>query len=111
MGTRSLLWAVMALFFLITSCATAPGRIYTNITRPLTTDFNNTRIGTKKAVLEEHSIKEPVSGYGLTFEWSSYQINQVAQKAGITRIGFIEEQTKSYVFGLYSHRTLIIYGD
>lgn len=92
-------------------CSLAAGRLYTNVTRPYTRDFNNTRLGAKSCVLKSHHMKEPVSGYGVTVEWSMDQIQAEAAKAGITRISCIDVQTISFVLGIYTRRKLIIYGD
>ena len=107
--TRFLCTTLIVLF--LTGCSTAPGRIYTNITRPFSDDFNNTSIGSKQVILDEHSIKEPISGYGASFQWSNAQIMSAARKAGITHIAFIEEQTLSILFGIYERKRLVIYGD
>ena len=89
----------------------APGRLYTNVTLPYSTDFNSSTIGSKQCVLDEHKIRDPVSGYGTTVEWSTDLIRSEAQKAGITNITYTEIQTLSIMMGIYTRRRLIIHGD
>ena len=103
---------IIGLALLLTGCAaTAPGRLYTNVIRPHSTDFRVTPVGTKRCVLDEHRLKEPVSGYGVTVEWSMDRIRSEAQKAGITNIYYTEVQTVSILMGTYRRRRLIIHGD
>ena len=88
-----------------------PGRLYSNVTLPYSTDFNNTPMGGKSCILKDHQIKEPVSGYGVSVEWSTNQIQSAAREAGISTIRYIDVQTISYVLGIYTRRQLIIYGE
>lgn len=104
------------LIFLLAAClagcsTSGPGRLYTNVTQPYTRDFNNTRLGEKACILSSHHLKEPVSGYGVSVEWSTDRIQAEAEKAGITRISCIDIQTISFVLGIYTRRKLIVYGD
>jgi len=88
-----------------------PGQLYTNVTLPYSTDFNNTPQGSKYCVLTDHRIKEPVSSYGVTVEWSMDQIQSAARKAGIQNITYIDVQTISFLLGVYTRKKLIVYGD
>ncbi len=106
---------IVVLFFLalhIAGCSrSGPGLLYTNLTQPYSTDFKNTPAGTRQCILKAHRIKEPVSGYGVTLEWSTNQIQSAAREAGIEKIRYIDVQTLSFLMGIYSRRELIIYGD
>jgi hypothetical protein len=103
---------VILLLALLSGCAaTAPGRIYTDITRPYTTNFDQTYIGEKHFAFDAHSVQEPFSGRGVTVEWSSGRIEELAAREGIEEIRYIEEQTLSILLGIYQRRRLIIYGD
>lgn len=103
---------IIGLALLFTGCAaTAPGRLYTNMIRPHSTDFHVTPVGTKRCVLDEHRVKEPASGYGVTVEWSTDRIRSEAQKAGITNIAYTEVQTLSILMGIYCRQRLIVHGD
>ena len=128
MVIRYIFTAILVLF--LSGCSLAvPGKIYTNITLPYSsdlnniprllisssmpnsTDFNNTAIGTKYCVLNSHTVEEPFSGYGIRVQWSTNQILSAAQDAGITSIFYIDEQTFSILLGIYTRRKLIIYGE
>ena len=103
---------VAGLVLLLGGCAgTAPGRLYSNVTLPYSSDFSNTAIGSKRFVLDEYRLKEPLTGYGMTVEWSDNSIKSAAAAAGISKIAYMEQQTVSFVLGIYSRRSLIIYGD
>jgi hypothetical protein len=107
---RSLL--VVSISLLIMGCSSvAPGRLYTHITLPASTDFKKTPVGTKRCVLNEHSLKEPFSGVGVSVMWSSDRIKSAAQAAGITRIAYTEKQIFSLFLGIYTRTRLIVYGD
>lgn len=88
-----------------------PGRLYSNVTLPFSKDFNNTPKGSKQCILTDHRIKEPASGYGMTVEWSTNQIQAAAREAGIENVYYMDIHTISYVLGIYTRRELIIYGD
>jgi hypothetical protein len=103
---------LLGLVLVFCGCSiSGPGQLYTNITLPYTRDFNRTPVGGKQCVLKEHRVREPVSGYGVTVEWSSDRIQAAANKAGITEISCIDVQTVSFLLGIYTRRKLIIYGD
>ena len=110
MGNKGLVVLVAVLW--LWGCARpGPGRLYANVVRPYSTDFNHTSVGSKQCIIKDYRLKEPVSGYGVTVEWSSSQIQAAARSAGIERISYIDVQTISLLMGLYSRRKLIIYGD
>jgi len=88
-----------------------PGRLYTNVILPYSKDFSNTPKGSKHCILKDHNIQEPVSGYGVTIEWSVDQIQLAAREAGIKNINYIDVQTISFLLGIYTRRKLIVYGD
>lgn len=87
------------------------GCLYTDMTIPLTTNFNNTKVGTKRFVLDERRLSEPVTGLGISVAWTEDLIRSEAKKAGITQIHFIEQEIVSVLLDIYIHRKLIIYGD
>ena len=87
------------------------GNIYTNVVLPYTTDFQDSSVGSKRCVLDEYQLREPVSGYGVSVEWTTGRILAAAQAAGISRISYTEMQTMSILMGIYRRQRLIIYGD
>jgi hypothetical protein len=100
----------IVLIFLIAGCS-GIGLIYTNVIRPYSVDYHDTKIGTKQCVIDSHSVSEPVTGYGVSVEWSSDVIETAAAQAGITEITCIDEQTLSILLGIYTRERLIIYGN
>ena len=102
-----------ALLLYLAGCSMAgPGRLYTHVTLPYSRDFNSTPLGARQCVLKAtHHLREPVSGYGVTVEWSADQIQAAARRAGISQISYMDLQTTSFVLGIYTRQKLIIYGD
>lgn len=87
------------------------GDIYTNVVLPYSTDFRDSPVGSKRCVLDEHQFREPVTGYGVSVEWTAGRILAAARRAGISRISYTEMQTLSFLMGIYRRQRLIIYGD
>jgi hypothetical protein len=87
------------------------GRIYTDTTVPYTKVFRETPAGAKQCVLNDHQIKDPVTGINLSVEWTAELIKSEANKAGIKNIYYIDQRTFSILFGIYKRKSLIIYGD
>ena len=81
-------FVILLLVLFLAGCSiSGPGQLYTNITLPYTRDFNRNPVGGKQCVLKEHRVREPVSGYGVTVEWSSDRIQAAADKAGLVVVG------------------------
>lgn len=68
-------------------------------------------LGILATVKQEGLFEEPMSGYGVTVEWSTNRIQSAARDAGISPIRYMDIQTISFLLGSYSQRKLIIYGD
>jgi hypothetical protein len=96
---------IVLILFLNTGCS-SPGLIYTNITRPDTTNFNNSPIGSKICRVNAHRLKVRVSG-----EWSSKIIDNAMREAGMTKCYYVDVKTLSLLLGTYKRTTLILYGD
>ena len=104
-------YCVIILIALIMTGCSSPGRLYTNITRPYTTNFNNTPVGTKTCRIKAHRIKEPITPVGVSGEWSSEIINNAMREAGMTKCYYIDEKTFSLLLESFRRKTLILYGD
>lgn len=98
-------------FVLLMSGCSVPGRLYTNITEPLTENFASTSVGAKKCILRDYSIQEPISGYNVAAEWTSDVIIAAAQEAGITNICYMDQHTFSIFSGVYKKTEVIVYGN
>lgn len=108
MATKCLL--LLALLLIAQGCS-VPGRLITNTTEPYTVNFDNTPVGTKKFVLNDYRLKEPITGYNISAEWTSDRILRSAKEAGITNVHYIDVHTFAIMLGIYKRKTLIIYGD
>ena len=101
-----------ALLALTTLAGCAPvGLIYSNTVTPYSEEFDATSVGTKSCAIKANQIKEPVTGYSLSAEWTTSYILQEARKAGISDIYYIDKRTLKILNGLYKHETLIVHGE
>ena len=66
---------------LLAGCAPPFGLLYSNMTVPYSTKFTETPTGTKRCVINNHQVKEPVTGYNIYAEWSWDYIVKEAEKA------------------------------
>jgi len=86
------------------------GLFYTNDVRPVTKNFNKTKVATKSFVLGSRKIEEPFTGYGISGEWGNRSIQAAAKKHGITEIYYIERRRFS-ILGIFTSYQYIIYGE
>ena len=101
---------ISLLMFFITGCST-PGILYTNITRPHTTSFNTSPVGSKVCRVNAHLLKEPITGVGVSGEWNTKIIDNAMQESGMTKCYYADVKTLSLLLGTYKRTTLILYGD
>ena len=87
------------------------GRLYSNLTEPYSKNFNKTPIGTKTCVIKDHRLREPISNYNFSAEWTNETIAAAAEKAGLSEIYYADIHTFSLLFEIYRKRTLILYGE
>ena len=102
---------LLLLFLLVSVLLNGCGILYTNITEPYTTDFNNTPVGSTKCTIRIHKIREPITGYGISAEWDVKTISEAMKKAGMKEVYFADIQTLTLLLETYRMRTLILYGD
>jgi len=103
--------AICLLCFLVLMGCTPYGRIYSDTTAPYSKVFRETPVGTKRCVLHDYQIKEPVTGLNISAEWTAERIKSEANKSGIKDIYYIDQRTFSILFGIYKRKSLLIYGD
>lgn len=108
MATSRLLPAVA---LLVLCACTGPGRIYTDQTVPLTSDFAATPVGNKVCVLDEHHVQEPFSRAGVSVDWTSDVIRRAMSEAGMNRAYYAEQRTFSLLGGIYRRTSVVIHGD
>jgi TRL-like protein family len=87
------------------------GLLYSNTVIPYSEEFHVTPVGTKTCAIKANQIKEPVTGYGVSAEWTTSYLLREAKKAGISDIDYIDKRTLSILNGLYKRETLIVHGD
>jgi len=87
------------------------GRLYTSKTIPYSDDFKETPLGSKVCYVEDFKVKEPVSGYNINAEWMTTSVIEQARKQGISKIYYADLKVFSILLGIYSKKTLVIYGD
>ena len=80
------------------------GCAYTNIQRPLGTEFNKTELGTKTGQSSNQSVLWLVA-------WGDGGTKAAAENGNIKVIRHADTKIFSLLFGLYSKVTTIVYGD
>lgn len=105
----SLLFLICLFYSICSGCM--QGLIYTNVTVPLVINMNKTPIGTKFAAISSKELKEPVSGIGLSAEWSSRAIGDAAKRSGLTQINFADLHTFSIFGGIWKKQTVQVWGE
>lgn len=90
--------------FMIVAALLTQGCIYTNIQRPLGTDFDKTELGTKEGKSETYSLL-------WLFAWGNAGTKAAAENGNIKVIRHADTKVLSVFFGLYTRVTTIVYGD
>ena len=90
------------------------GFLCSNVTRPLSRDFDNTPIGAKKCTISTYKINVPLmplTTSRLSAEWDTERISEASRKAGIQKIYYTEVHTAEILLSTFRQQTIIIYGD
>ena len=104
------LTVISALLLICASCS-VNGLLYTNKVIPYSDNFKETPIASKVCYVDDFKVKEPVSGFNLQAEWMTSAVINEARKAGIKEIHYADMKIFSVLLGLYTKKTLIVYGD
>jgi len=96
---------------LMTAGCAGQGFLYTRVITPYSHDFHNTPTGLKTCRVNEHVLKEPVSGAGISVSFTSRVAEEAARAAGITNLYYADIETISILKGVYARKTLILCGD
>ena len=107
-----LLSAIPLLLMSIQGC----GLLYTGVVRSESRDFNNTPVGSKQFSLSAYRVQIPlfIPFSRLTrasASWDTDRINEVAEKAGMTKIYYTDFKTEEILLGTLRRQTIIVYGD
>jgi hypothetical protein len=89
---------------LVVLCCSVSGCLYSNIRFPLDEDLWKTELGSKVGVASNHSVAWLVA-------WGDAGVKEAAKNGSITTINHMDMGVKSYLFGLYTRRDTIVYGD
>lgn len=108
---RFLIALLLAGLSLLCDGCRASGAIRTCIVRPLTTDFNCTPVGSRSCILSEYALRDPITHYRLSAEWSSTDLKQAAERNGMQHFYYADIRRFSILFGCYSRNTIILYGE
>ena len=105
---------ISLLLLLTPSCfidGSIDGRIYTDKVVPYAYNMNETPLATKVCYVKDFKVQEPVTGYNVQAEWMTSAVIEKAREAGIKQIHYADLRIFSILLGLYTRKTLIIYGD
>jgi len=94
---------------LLSGCA--PGFIYTDITRPFTTDMVDTPRGSATGHAATMQLKDPITRIRLSAEWRSRAIGDAIERGQLEKAYYADLRTFSIFGGLWSKRELIVYGN
>lgn len=89
---------------LIGLCLALSSCVYTDIKVPLDDDVNNTQLGSKVGTSSSESL-------AWLFAWGDSGTNAAAKEGGITTIKHLDQRYTAILFGLYTRRQTIAYGD
>lgn len=95
---------VMRLALLLVLFLSQTGCVYVDVKVPLDKDVNKTELGSKIGRSEAHSILWLIA-------WGDAGTAAAAKDGGITTITHLDTGYESYLFGAYSKRETIAYGD
>ena len=88
-----------------------PGLFYTDITEPLYTNMKEAQVSKHTVKGQSYEIREPVTIVGLRIELASQAPGDIAKKYHLKRINYADLRTKGFMFGLWLHKTVIVYGE
>jgi hypothetical protein len=80
------------------------GCVYSNIQRPMDTDFHDTDLGIKEGRSSNHSVLWLVG-------WGDAGTRAAAENGGISIIKHADVEILWVAFGLYFRLTTVVYGD
>jgi TRL (tRNA-associated locus)-like protein len=80
------------------------GCLFADVMIPLDTNLDETKLGTKTGESTSQAVLWLVA-------WGDSGTHAAAQAAGITTILHADQRIFSVLFGLYSKRTVVVYGD
>lgn len=86
------------------------GYIFTYTREPYTSDLKDTPVTTSTGRGKVIRVKEPFSGYGVSAEFMSNAIGDIAKKQGMTQVYFADMEEFN-ILGIWRERRLHVYGE
>jgi hypothetical protein len=84
------------------------GLLYTQIRAPLTTDFEETRVGTKRGISSAYWVWEPFVGAGIG--WGEANVQEAVRAGGIREVSHLDYEMTVVLF-VFQRFRVIAYGD
>jgi hypothetical protein len=106
---RSLFCIACTLPLWLSACA--PGFIYTDITSPLGRNMHGTKITDKSGTSGGFQVNVPLDRANLSGSWAGLAVADAAKNGGITKVSYGDERLISILGGLFSRRTVTVYGE
>lgn len=109
-------WALLSIIVLTSSgCNLVPrspisGYFYEHYRKPYTIDLNETPVKFKAGGGKVILIKEPFSGHGMSAEFNSNAMGDVASRYGLQKIYWADMEYIN-ILGVWKERRLHIYGE
>lgn len=89
---------------LVSSSLVTSGCLYTAVSLPLDTDLQETELGTKTGESSSQSVLWLVA-------WGDASTQAAAEDGALTTLLHADQRIFSVLFGLYSSRTTVVYGN
>jgi hypothetical protein len=84
------------------------GLLYTQLRAPITTDFEDTRVGTKRGISTAYWVWEPF--LGTNFGWGAADVEEAARAGGIQEVTHLDYEMTVVLF-LFQRFRVIAYGE
>jgi hypothetical protein len=84
------------------------GLLYTQIRAPLTTDFEETRVGTKRGISSAFWVWEPFVGVGIG--WGAANVEEAVRAGGIREVTHLDYEM-TVVLVVFQRFRVIAYGE
>ncbi|MBI3818566.1 MAG: hypothetical protein HY286_07750 [Planctomycetes bacterium] len=101
-------FAACALAMAAPSCVS--GILYSDVTRPMTTNMRNSPIGTKFSDLDSKELHDPFIT-GVRVQWDSNAIGDVMKRNGIDRAHYADLRVRSILFGIWTQQFVKVAGE
>lgn len=110
-----LLFTVPILFMSCVFCSAGvrppQGILYTNISAPLTLDYDNTPVSGQMVVREQKSTKyiHDIILTGFTVAWDDASIRKIAEESGIDKLYYADYEFTA-ILGMYAEFKVVLHG-